>query len=283
MLAPHLFVLAVIVQHRHLSLGHARHHGTCAFSCIVLALVIEEPRHLQPLGIRVDCSQALIDVLRHLVQVVGLKAGWIYLIERVDTVDVVSSEQAYLFLKEHALDAAVQRVLTVEEVGAILLVKTCPIAQCLDVGLGEQLSQLARHMTRKGWQNGPHVQCAFAFHNASLQSLLPFQPFHRQRAAPAVDVGHAVPRQVGRACEVGPHLLVAHAQSGPHIIPHGLLPSDGQRQVHAVERHPVDEMLPLFPAPEGHRVAPRAVIQEETLRHACRYTLRCRHIGQDIG
>ena len=91
-LAPHLLVLAVVVEHRHLALRHAGEHGAGALAGVVLALVIEEPGHLQPLGLRVDGREAFIDVLGDRVEVVGLKTGGIHLVERVDAVDVVGAE-----------------------------------------------------------------------------------------------------------------------------------------------------------------------------------------------
>ena len=283
MLAPHLLVLAVVVQHGHLALGHTREHGAGALLGVVLALVIEEPGHLQPLGLGVHGGQALIDVLRDLVQVLGLEAGWIHLVKRVDAVDVVGAEQPCLFLEEQTLDAAVQRVLAVEKVRAVLLIKARPTSQGLDVRLGEQVPQRPGNVPRKGRQHGTHVQRALPFHDALLQRRLALKPLLGQRAAPAVDVGHAVPRQVGRPGEIVAHLLVGHAQPGPHVIPHRFLPRDGQRQVHAVQRHPVDEAFPVPPLPKRHRVAPRAVVEEETLWHACRHPLGGGHVGQGLG
>ena len=138
-------------------------------------------------------------------------------------------------------------------------------------------------MTCKGGQHGTHVQGALTLHDALLQGRLVIEPLFGQGAAPAVDVGHAMPGHVGRAGEVGAHLLVAHAQPGPHVVPHRFLSRDGQRQIHAVQSHPVDEAFPVAPLPEGHRVAPSAVVEEETLRHAGRDLLGCGHVGQGLG
>ena len=52
----------------------------------------------------------------------------------------------------------------------------------------------------------------------------------------------------------------------PNFLPNGFLPGDGQRQVHPLQRHPVNQALPVFPLPPGHGVTEGAVIQEETLR-----------------
>ena len=149
-LAPHLLVLAVIVQHGHLALGHAREHGAGALLGVVLTLVVEEPCHLQPLGIGIDGGKTLVDVPRDLVEVVWLKTGRIHLVKRVDAVDVVSAEQTCLLLEEHTLDAAVERILAIEEIGAVSLVKASPGGERLDVGLGKQVAQRSRYMTGKG-------------------------------------------------------------------------------------------------------------------------------------
>ena len=92
-----------------------------------------------------------------------------------------------------------------------------------------------------------------------------------------------MPRQVGRPREIGAHLLIAHAQTGPHVVPYGFLPCDGERQVHTIQRHPVDEAFPVLPLPEGHCVAPRAVVQEEALRHPRCHPFGGAHIGQHPG
>ena len=188
-----------------------------------------------------------------------------------------------LLLEEQTLDAGVQRILAVEEIGAVLFIEASPATQCLDVGIREQFTQCPRDVTRKSGQHGTHIQRAFTFHDALLQGGLILKPLLGQRAAPAIDVGHAVPRQVSGTCEIGAHLLVGHAQFGPHVVPYRFLPRDCQRQVHAIERHPVDEAFPVSPLPERHRVAPGAVVEEKALWHPCRYPFGGGHIGQHVG
>ena len=77
-----------------------------------------------------------------------------------------------------------------------------------------------------------------------------------------------MPGQVDGSGKVAAHLLVGHAHAGPHIVPHGFLPGDGEWHIDAVERHPVDESLPVVPVPKGHGVAIGAVVQKEALWHA---------------
>ena len=234
MLSPHLLVLAVVVKHRHLALRHASEHGAGALTGVILALVVEEPSHLQPLGLGVHGCEALIDVLCHLIEVVGLKTGRVHLVKRINAIDVVGAKQTCLLLEEHALDAAIERVLTIQEIGAVLILKASPSTEGLYVCLGEQVPQCARHMSCKSRQHGAHIQGALTLHNAFLQFYLPIEPLLGQWSTPAVDVRHAVPRQVGRSREVGAHLLVAHAHTGPHVVPHRLLTCNSQRHVHTV-------------------------------------------------
>ena len=281
--APHLGALGKVVEHGHLALGHAGEHGPGALGGEVFALVVEKPPHLQPLSLLVDGLERLVDVPRHLVEVAGLEAGRRHLVEEVDAIDVVGAEEARLLLQKHLLDFGIERVLAVEEVGAVLVGKAVPLAQVLDVGIGVQCLELARHVACKGGKHGAHAQCALARQYELLQGCLALEPLLGQGSAPAVDVRHAVPGQVDGACEIAAHLLIGHAQTGPHVVPHAFLAGDGQRHVDTVEGHPVDEALPVFPLPEGHRVAEGAVVQKKSLWHAgCRGVGHC-NVGQRGG
>ena len=90
-----------------------------------------------------------------------------------------------------------------------------------------------------------HVQLTLTGHDLLLQFLLVLEPRHRQWSAPAVDVLHTVPRQVRRTSEVATDFLVSEAEVAPYFIPYAFLSRDGQRQVDAIECHPVDEVFPL--------------------------------------
>ena len=85
---------------------------------------------------------------------------------------------------------------------------------------------------------------------------------------------------MGWTSEVAADFLVGEAKLTPYLIPYGFLSGDGQRQVDAVQSHPVDEMLPLFPIPPGHGVAKSAVVQEETLWNPGSFTYFCWDFGQ---
>ena len=126
-------------------------------------------------------------------------------------------------------------------------------------------------MSGKGRQYRLHIQFAFASHNLLLQLGLLVEPCHRQRSVPSVDVCHAVPRQIGRACEVGANLAVRHTQLLPYVVPHGFLSGYGERHVYTVECHPVNHALPFLPVEEGHSVSVGAIVEEEAAVDACLY------------
>ena len=136
--APHLLELAVIVEHGHLAVRHASEHGFSALWGIVFALIIEEPAHLQPLGLLVNGLEALVDVLGNFVEVFRFETGRIHLVEGVDAVDVVSSEQGGLFLDKEFLYLGIERIFAIEEESAVLRFKLVPGAERLDVGIGEE-------------------------------------------------------------------------------------------------------------------------------------------------
>ena len=161
--------------------------------------------------------------------------------------------------------------------------ETAPRAQLLDVGLGVHLGEPFGHVSGEGGQHRRHVELALAGDDLLLQCLLSLQPRHRQRTAEAVEVGHAVPRQVRRTGEVAADLLVRHPELLPHFVPDGLLSGDGERHVDAVQRHPVDEPLPLRPFPPRHRVAVGAVVQEEAVLDAGRRLHRLRNGRKLLG
>ena len=87
-------------------------------------------------------------------------------------------------------------------------------------------------------------------------------PALRLRAAPRRHVVHEEPPVVGSARDEGVHLVEGVAiVTHQHFAPHAFHARDSQRHVDAVQRHPVELLLPAFPAPEGHRVAVGAEIE----------------------
>ena len=135
-------------------------------------------------------------------------------------------------------------------------------------------------MPSKGWQHGCHVQLAFACQYFLLQFLLPVNPALWQRTTKTVEVGHAVPREVCGTAEIGAYFVVGHPHLAPYFLPHSLLPRKSQRHVHAVERHPINETLPLPPLPPHHGVAVGAVVEEESGWHSAFAHYGFIHIGQ---
>ena len=185
-----------------------------------------------------------------------------------------------LLLHELLLDLREQVAHRVQEGAGVLRLIARPVLILGDRGVRIQARELARHVAGEGREDGLHVQLALAGRDLFLEFQLAVQPAVRQRAEPAVDVLHPVPRQVRRAREVVPHLLVRQAHFGPDLVPDGLLARDGERQVDAVQGHPVDEMLPIGPLPPGHRIPVGTVVQEETVLYAGRCLHGLRHRRQ---
>ena len=201
-------------------------------------------------------------------QVVGLPAARDHLVEYVDAVDVVGSVDFHFLLEETLLDFGEEFVFRVEEPGVVFQCEAGPVAHPLDLRIGIDAGQFRRDVPGEGREDGFHVELPFAGHDFLLQGFLSFQPGFGQRPAPAVDVQHPVPGQVGGTGEIAADFFIRKPQLRPDLVPDRFLTGDGQRQVDAVEGHPVDEVLPFLPVPPGHRIAIRAVVQEETLRNA---------------
>ena len=266
---PHLLPFAVVVEHQ---LALRREGGQVGLHAVVqpvLALVVEEPAHLQPGGLRISLFKRFIDLAAHAAQILGFPGGRHQFVEDVDSVDMVGAVDFGLQGDELLLDLGVEVAHRIEETAGILILIAGPGLQLRDGGIRADAFQFARHVTGEGGQHRSHREFPLARDNLLLEFQLAFQPRFGKRTAPAVDILHAVPRQVRRTGEVGAHLFGRKAHLRPNLVPDRLLSGDGQRQVHAVERHPVDHVLPLLPVPPGHRVAVGAVVEEEAVRHAC--------------
>lgn len=99
--------------------------------------------------------------------------------------------------------------------------------------------------------------------DASLQFQLPVNPRLRQRPVPCVDIGHAMPGQIGRPGEITAYRIVVQPEPPPDALPDGFLSRSRQRHRDAVQSHPVDEMLPFVPLPPVERIAVGAIIQKK--------------------
>ena len=180
-----------------------------------------------------------------------------------------------LLLEEVLLDAGKDGIGGIQVGAAVLLVEVAPAVHLRGPDARLCLFQVGRNMSGKGWENWCHVQFALALQDLLLQLGLSIDPTLWQRSLPAVDVYHSLPGQMGRTGIVGADLLVGHTVLTPYLLPYGLLTRDGKRHVHAVQRHPVDETLPLRPFPPRHRIAEGAVVEEEAdgYLHLARYLL----------
>ena len=105
--------------------------------------------------------------------------------------------------------------------------------------------------------------------NAPLQFQLSVDPRLRQRSVPGVDIGHAVPGQVGRPGEIAAYRLVVQPETPPDTLPDGLLSRSRQRHRDAIQSHPVDKMFPFVPLPPVERITVGAIIQEKAVFNPC--------------
>ena len=196
---------------------------------------------------------------------------------------MVGAVHAGLLLQEILLDAGEERIRGAEESTAVGICELAPAAHAGGVdGLRQHLGELRGHVPGEGRQHRFHVQCALAAEDLFLQFRLSVDPMLRQRPLPAVDVVHAVPREMRGAGEEGTDLPVAEAIVAPDFLPDRLLPGDCQGHIHPVQGHPVDEMLPLPPFPPGHSVAEGAVVQKEACGEACLRFHRLGHCRQGV-
>ena len=264
-LLPDLCEFAEVIQHQQPVLRHGAEEGADVLRGPVRRIGIEEPTHLEPHRLGIDLRHRLVDVARHSGERFRIPRRGVDLVERIGAVDMARAEQTGLFGEELPLDDREKRVHRVEETAPVSIVEAAPVAHACDPGIGMESFELLRNVSREGRQHGFHPQFAFARQNTLLQRQLAVDPLLGQRTLPAVDVRHAVPRQVGRTGEVGADLFVRKSEPGPYPLPDSFLPRDGQRHGYALKRHPVDEAFPFGPSPPRHGVPERAVIEEETL------------------
>ena len=117
----------------------------------------------------------------------------------------------------------------------------------LDEGLGDLASKCREH--RK------HAEAPHPRQDPVLETQLVFVPSRPQRPAPASEVAHPAPGQEGGAGEMGREVSRADPQLGPDTTPDLLLAGEGQREVDAIKRHPVNVSLPVRPLPPDEAVA----------------------------
>ena len=270
---PHFLPVTEIVQQDLPVGGEGRKIGLHAVVGPILAFVVEEPAHLQPGGFRVSRFQRLEYLTAHAGQIVGFPTGRHQFVEDVNAVNVVSAVNLGFLLHELLLNLGIKFAHGIQEGAGIFVLIARPGFQLRERSVRVQAGELARNVACEGGQHRLHVQLPLAGGNLLLQLQLAVQPHLREGGKPAVDVLHAVPGQVGGTGEVIAYFFIREAHLGPNLVPDALLAGDGQRQVHAVQGHPVNEMLPIGPLPPGHGIAVSAVVQEE----AVPYAGRCLH------
>ena len=124
-------------------------------------------------------------------------------------------------------------------------------------------------MPCKSREYGLHPKLSFPANDLFLKLSLRVNPGLRQGTVNSVDVAHAVPWQMGGAREEASDFVVGEAVLFPDLLPDGFLSGYCKRHVHPVQRHPVDEALPVLPLPPYHGIAEGAVVKEKPLRHKC--------------
>ncbi len=74
-----------------------------------------------------------------------------------------------------------------------------------------------------------------------------------------------------------------YAEGLPDLLPDGLFAGSGEREVDALQRHPVYEPLPFSPSPPGKGVAEGAVVEEEPVPYegpGAHSAVNARHHGR---
>lgn len=125
---------------------------------------------------------------------------------------------------------------------------------------GEARHEGGRQEAGERGQHGRDPQEVHAGQDLQLELVLRLdEPAEREGPAPLLNVPHALPRGEGGAREPAAQEVVArHAVRLEELRPDVLLPREGQREVDAAQRHPVQFLLPPRPVPPGHAVGCRA-------------------------
>ena len=235
------------VEHDELALVHLREHVVLGATPL--------PELYDPLGLAVGLEHGFADALvgRCHVDATGVGA-------------LVEGVHAVVGRCAHHLSEA--RVIFLGNVGERLCVgvedvwphKTTPVA--LVVGRIALLGNVAWHHTGVARQHGLHAQFALAGQDLLGQRLLSLIPPVGVLAAPSLEVVHAPPR-----LEAGPGnklvgLVVGISQVlCEELLPHHIETHDLQGHVDAVERHPVDFLLPALPRPGRHGIREGAIVE----------------------
>ncbi|TEB18432.1 hypothetical protein C9890_0382 [Perkinsus sp. BL_2016] len=91
--------------------------------------------------------------------------------------------------------------------------------------------------------------------NPGSTGVMPYARMAARMGPPGLHITHSVPRKEGGARKVRPDLLLRQAQGLEHVRKDFFLPIKRQGQVHALQRHPVNHVLPLLCRVPGKGVA----------------------------
>ena len=151
----------------------------------------------------------------------------------------------------------------------------------LVVGRIAFLGNVVRHHASVARQNRFHAQFALAGQNFLREGLLALIPPCRVLAAPALQIVHAPPSLETRSGDEGVGLVVGISQIlREEFLPHHVETNDLQRHVDAVERHPVDFLLPALPSPGRHGIREGAIVEVVAVAHRCGVFLLLRRHGE---
>ena len=117
------------------------------------------------------------------------------------------------------------------------------------------------HHAAIAWQHGRHAEFAHTGEDILGKRFLPRVPPVFVRSAPAFEVVHQPPGLEARTGYESIDFRKGVAELFEHVFPHYVRANEGERHVDAVERHPVDFLLPAFPRPKGHGIRECAVVE----------------------
>src|SRR2546430_596278 len=169
---------------------------------------------------------------------------------------MISAKESGLFRDEFLLNFRKERIGGVEISRSVIRRQTTPAgADSCDLRVRIQLREFRGHVTGEARENGLHPQLAYARENLHLEMLLTLDIGLGKRAAPTIEICHAMPRQMSGTGKISPHLIGAHSVTLPNAQPHRFLSALQERTIDAVQCHPIDESLPFGPAPPRCGVA----------------------------
>jgi hypothetical protein len=119
------------------------------------------------------------------------------------------------------------------------------------LAVGIDAAQRLGHVAGEAGQHVDHAELGLALGDLHAERRLLLDPVRGERAGPAADVAHALPGEERRTGEPALNLGVGEADLEPELLPDNLLAGEGERQIDAVQRHPVDLALPARPVPPG--------------------------------